>query len=374
MIGVIADVHVGNPHTQGGVYRAGINDRGERILKVLGHACHEAKVAGCDALVILGDLFDRSDPSPQVIARTMAALAQGPPEIVVLRGNHEQSSMLPGHTALAPLAHVPNVRVIEETTLLRYGTVEMLLVPYQPGPAGAWLPDAVKGVPARSMTAPLRVLGLHLGIVSSRTPSFLTLSEDAVSLEQARDVAASKGCDVVMAGNWHDRQLYDGDGAFVVQVGALCPTGWANPGLSGAYGTLLTLRAALPYRSGDYDLAIHELPGPRFAKVAPGGDAPPGFVDDQVLGEWRATALGRSCELFLRGPERERRAWDAYADVYDGQSERSRAARAVSVGCDAADLEEAAGEWFYEAFPDSSPAVLRRAVTRFLALARGGAA
>jgi hypothetical protein len=227
-----------------------VNTRARFALDALSVAAVRAQQWNCP-LVILGDLFDRTSTDPRLIASTMAAIAPAP-EVFVLLGNHDAVSAEPGDNALAPLRFVGGVGVVDEARVVRLqkpgAHLELLMVPWRPGAAKDWLPEAVyqlhdhaRKMRTHSMEAPTRLLCLHLGIEDDRTPVFLRGAEDSIPASVVGDLMAKYGIRATFAGNWHDQRRWEflsgGEVQEVLQVGTLCPTGWNNPGLDG-YGGL----------------------------------------------------------------------------------------------------------------------------------------
>jgi hypothetical protein len=122
-----------------------VNTRARFALDALSVAAVRAQQWNCP-LVILGDLFDRTSTDPRLIASTMAAIAPAP-EVFVLLGNHDAVSAEPGDNALAPLRFVGGVGVVDEARVVRLqkpgAHLELLMVPWRPGAAKDWLPEAV---------------------------------------------------------------------------------------------------------------------------------------------------------------------------------------------------------------------------------------
>lgn len=259
MIGLIADVHLGNPRRHGGPLVSGINRRCRQALDVLKRAVELANNQGCQALVVLGDLFDATNPPQQVVAATQGILSLAKMPIYLLLGNHDQVSMDPGDHALGPLG--PVAQVVSEPTAVVEGGVELLLVPFRPGPAEEWLSGAVKEAGATS-TAPGKpaTLLLHLGLADAETPAYLRGAHDSVTAGQLADLCSAHGIGACFAGNWHEHRVLRDD-PLIVQVGALCPTGFDNEGLRG-YGRVV-------FWDGR-SMEVEEVPGPRFLKLEPG--------------------------------------------------------------------------------------------------------
>ncbi len=282
-VDAVADVHIGNHKRFGGETTSSINTRCRMVLDVFEEAVKRVALHQPHAFVIAGDLLDYARPEAPIVAevqRILGLLSEGwrradsPAGVYILMGNHEQTSASPGDHALGPLAAVPGVHIIEKPTLVGKGSESMLLVPFQPGAAKDWLAGAVHALVTPSeesgkRAAPParpRLLVLHLGIRDEKTPPWLRDSSDAIDIDLLVSICKAHGITKVMAGNWHDRQCWTQDGVEVLQLGALCPTGWDNPGLTG-YGTL-----AMWDSTRETGFAWDEIPGPRFVKTRTTGD------------------------------------------------------------------------------------------------------
>lgn len=274
-IAFVADLHLANHRRYGGEMKAGVNWRAEAVLGVLDQAVTRAVAQACDMLVVLGDLFDTTRPEPQLIARVQTIFQRATDEnmdVVVMVGNHDQVSSHAGDHALGPLE--PVARIVDKTTLLQVGGVELVLIPFITGAASGWIPkelDGILGKPgeqgARSVppSTTRRLLALHCGLADDRTPPWLVNAPDSIPIDRLDSICEHSGIDFVFAGNWHSRQVWErtpGDASqharCIMQVGALVPTGFDNPGLTG-YGTVATWDCGV--------VSAHELPGPRFVKV-----------------------------------------------------------------------------------------------------------
>jgi len=138
-------------------------------------------------------------------------------------------------------------------------------------------------------------------------------------------------------GHWHNHRLWDE--SRIVQIGALCPTGWNNPGLSD-YGRVLIY-------DDDADAVTYvTVPGPRFIQVR---------VDD-ASSDWKqmeepsAKAQREGNTLFLqmavpmdRVPEfmrlkDEHRGRYHVVDIVPDRAEAEVAARAAAQATQSVDL------------------------------------
>ena len=251
-LGFVADVHVGNHKLHGGSLDAGINLRALRTLETLIEAMRAAKEQACQALFVLGDLFDYAKPEPQLIAAVQRILSTGGLEVYVLVGNHEHVSTAKGDHALGPLHNVGMIEVIEQPQVVRVGAHRVVCVPFTPGDARERIPRIVNEL-TEGMTEPF-IVATHAGIIDESTPPWLVKSHNALSVEALRAL----GAQAVLSGDWHERKRWEGN---ILQVGSLCPTGWDNPGVTG-YGTLATWDGA--------KLRVQELRGPRFVTLDEG--------------------------------------------------------------------------------------------------------
>lgn len=264
----IADVHVGNPRRFGGASSAGINVRGRAVVDALDRAVRRSEELGSPALVVLGDLFDRSATDPRLMAATMRALASEKVRVLVLVGNHDQVSTQPNDHALGPLAFVPNVVLVESPRKFNLPSgLELLLVPFEPGDARVYLPERLRALHDEAVArrrgastyVPLVVAGFHAGIADDTTPVFLRDAPDALPAVDLLNVLHELNVRAAFAGNWHARRAWSRDGLDALQVGALVPTGFSNPGVDG-YGTLAWI-------AQDRTVGWEVLGGPRFLDV-----------------------------------------------------------------------------------------------------------
>lgn len=266
----VADVHVGNPRWRGGALNQGVNLRGARVLSALHAALSHAVMNEASAFVVLGDLLDSSRTSPQLLTATMRMLASfAPLPVHLLLGNHEMETAAIGDHSLGPLGELSNVTVHDRPAVVHFGADELWLVPFRNGPASQWLPGALQELAATAaelrgglphMGHPVRVaLGLHLGIADTATPVWLRNAHDAIDVTELAAQCSLLGIDTVLAGNWHNAQDWRVDGVHVAQCGALCPTGFNNPGFDG-YG------CAVSWDGGEVERAVVSLE-PRFVTV-----------------------------------------------------------------------------------------------------------
>ena len=281
MISFVADTHIFNHRQMGGPVVVGINTRCRSTLDALSRAVTRA-VNDCEALVILGDLFDGVKPEPQVIAHVQNILAADIP-IIVLAGNHDIVSGAPGDNALGPLSEC--CTVVEHAQLIPCGGADLLCVPFEAGDARSWLPqrvaELVERLPRIGKPQP-RILATHVGIIDGQTPPFLERSAEAVPLVQLVELCSTWNIDAVFTGHWHKHRQFS-QSPLVVQVGALAPTGWQDAGLE--FGKLVR------YDPAKRSWLTQTIAGPRFVTS-----------EEDVK-----AAHSEGCDVFLRlttGPEK----------------------------------------------------------------------
>ena len=281
----LADVHLGNHKAMGGPVDVGMNRRCREGLDVFRRAVALADELGCAAGVVLGDLFDYWRPEPQLIDAVRVVLKKARARWYLLVGNHDQVSGRRGDHALAPLRGVATV--VDRPALIRVGgQVELALVPFVPErPARDWIAEALGTL---ELSPYPRSVGVHAGVSDASTQPWLASSLDQIPAQELAALAKRAGARAAFAGNWHSRKtwrlrandqppLRSRSSVDVVQVGALVPTGWDNPGLEG-YGGLAVWEPDRPHavtcdldedcscgHTGDVSFA--EVAGPRFLSV-----------------------------------------------------------------------------------------------------------
>jgi DNA repair exonuclease SbcCD nuclease subunit len=251
-----ADVHVGNHRRMGGAWDRGLNKRARLCVEVLARARKRAEELGAAAFVVLGDVFDDDRPGPQLVAAVQRALRPvGRMAVIVVKGNHDATSDEPGHNALAPLA--PAVTVIAEAPRVEeIEGVEIGLVPFSVGSAPEILRAAVAGLKWCPLGVP-RILGIHFGVKTARTPPWLRDAPDAMHVEELGFLAAKHEIGDVFAGHWHHRETRTAQGeASVWQIGSLCPSGFDDT--SEGHGIAVWEDGAVRFE---------EIEGPRFLEA-----------------------------------------------------------------------------------------------------------
>ena len=338
-----------------------MNRRAREAADTLEKAVSIAKDRACDAFVVLGDLFDGTRPPPQMVARTQEILAAAPHPIVLL-GNHEMVTDAKGDNALAPLQ--PVSWVVERPDVWHHGDdFQIVLMPFQKGDPSEWLQDSLKALKGRYY-GPSSVLCLHLGIRDKETPVHLQDYPGSIHVDELAAVMEVWDIAATFAGDWHERRFWKPNGAPIVQVGTLCPTGWDNPGFED-YGFM----AIWDSETGSGESI--SIPGPRFVKVrtedefhellAWKGQQSP---EDSLYVEWIAppAELAAANEA-IREARKDGLIVDGGAFV-DKRIEQEAARASARAAASAETLEEAVSAWVSEMELEEGverPRVLERA-------------
>jgi hypothetical protein len=261
----VADVHIGNHKLHGGEVLAGINKRAHHILNTLADVSIAAAEAN-ETLVVLGDLFDTSHPTPQLVAATMRALNATAPNTILLLGNHDMVSSTRGDNALIPFeAAQRGAVVVDRPRCMRYtngvGDAEhaLLLVPFRPEPMHEWFAETVGELLANAHGADLRTLCFHGGVRDHNTPKYLWNAPDSIDIELLKDIMKRGGIARAFCGNWHSPKEWMDASLHITQVGALVPTGFDNEGWG--IGRSVGMDDQMNVR-------VRRHPGPRFVKTS----------------------------------------------------------------------------------------------------------
>jgi len=262
IIAFCADVHVANHKRHSGPLESGINTRCRLVLGTLHRAVSATNEAGATAFVVCGDLFDTVRPEPQVITAATAELRMFRNTVYVLRGNHDMASDAMGDHALGPLRSDDDKIIVVERpvcfTGASLGGARLLLVPYLRGDSSKAIPAAIADMGLAS--AKHTVLAFHAGVSDESTAEFLRGAPDSIPVGALMRMMDEHGITFAACGNWHVFKTWQGQYHRVVQCGALCPTGYDNPGLEGYGGLVL-------YDTESNCWRREEIPGPRFLTV-----------------------------------------------------------------------------------------------------------
>lgn len=271
LVAFIADVHLANHAGHGGATIAGLNERAREIRAVLEAARDRAAQLGAQ-LMVLGDLFDTTKPLPQIIAAAQAALADdfADRRSVLLMGNHDRNSDHEDDHALGPM--VGELVVTHPTVLSVGGAQGIIALPFRSEPAASWIPEAIQTYAdsARKVgITPVAVIA-HVGMYDRKMADALpwcVSSGDAIDVDVLERALRKARVPAFFAGDWHGYAEWRSEEISsdlvirMVQVGALVPTGWDNPGI-GPYGSLIVLNT----QTGEVTREV--IPGPRYVNVS----------------------------------------------------------------------------------------------------------
>jgi hypothetical protein len=249
----------------------GLNHRGRECVETLRRAAQRAHDEDCEALFVLGDLFDSTRPSPSLVYETMRALTHnvGDMRVVIILGNHDRQSQHDVDHACASASLMPRVQVVTKPTIVGFKGLDMLCVPYQPGEANEWLTSSLAHFAEVGISRQVRnVVLTHLGIWDESTPAFLKAARDAVGIGHVRWLLDAHKLDGLYAGNWHEFKLWGPrqqtlagsvrDNPEVGIPGTICPHNFSDPP---GYGRLLVY---------DSEIGLARViltPGPRFVTL-----------------------------------------------------------------------------------------------------------
>jgi len=263
-IAFITDIHVGNHARFGeGPLTRGCNVRCRDILDTIERAVETARFKGCADMCVAGDVFDYDRVEPAVEAAMQELITESKLKWTFIVGNHDQTSDVANHNALAPLKSVaqvhehPSVAVYEGKNLM-----SMFTIPFRSGRAEDWLEGAMveAGVLDSTGAQGHRAMMIHLGVSDSETPYYLDGANDSVSIGTLKRLMERYNIHNVFAGNWHCQRLWEVQGQVtrrVIQVGTLAPVRFSDGGLAG-YGGMAILN------TDNNTVEMVEIPGPRW--------------------------------------------------------------------------------------------------------------
>jgi len=241
---------------------AGLNLRCRENLASLKAALETAAAASAETVVIAGDLLDTMRPTPQAmaeVARVLAAGANSIHRIFLIPGNHDRNSSLPGDHALGVFVGLARVKVLDKPTQVTCADdSDIVLIPFRSEPVEHWLGASLENLLPETGNR-CRVLVMHQGIKDDTMPEWMRNSTDAIHINVLGNLCAKYDIGLVLAAHWHAHRTWEwAAGSFkadFVQIGALNPTGFSDPGSD--YG-----RVALVSREGL--VSFGRVHGPRF--------------------------------------------------------------------------------------------------------------
>ncbi len=265
-IAYLADVHLGLHKVFGGAMNQGLNRRARETLEAFRRAVGRAMDLGCEEVRIMGDLFDVKRPVPALYTGAIRILR--PCRNTILLGNHEHHSNAEGDHALGPLTPVSLIIDLPSAGPL-WGRVSIPFRIEHNQTADVWIPAEVRNCAgALDDFQCSRVLELHAGIKDADTPAFMKNSPSAINADVLFDLMDELNFSFCFCGDWHDHKHLTRNSRDIVQIGALCPTGFANLGGDEFYGSLIV------FDSVTNTIERHVIPGPRFYHLDSVADAP----------------------------------------------------------------------------------------------------
>lgn len=324
-IGTLADIHLGNHQVLHGPIVAGLNRRCRLTLQCLRCAVERANDERCSHLIIAGDLFDDDCPSPQLIAAAIDVLREFSGKVIIMLGNHDQSSTQVDDHALAPLSRAGfTVITTPAVEYLESGALPLLLIPFRPVALMAgYLVETRESFP-RDMG--LSALIGHCGIYDQTFPDYLK-GKSAVSIEVVETLAEKYQIATSMFGDYHTHKRWRRGARETIQIGALCPADFGN---KAPFGGLLVLDTETN------EVVQHEIPGPRFVNMTwtGRGEEPLDIEDDWPNGH----------QVHVRVRAKPQQIAKATAWMVEVVEAVSKDIVAWEVEPDTADAEEAAKE------------------------------
>jgi len=196
-----------------------------------------ARTARCDAVVTLGDLWDKRKPTPDEVLAVVRPLRhhvdQGGCPIIGIPGNHEVSSAdggtMPaavGLTGLAEMFSEPSIRIVGDTAVCLLPWVPTsrldLILEARHGDrvdrdelftlAAELLVETCAGL--AQVDTPRKVLGLHWSVSQTVLPSGLPVDE-LREVVLPMDALLELGFDAIVGAHIHRPGLYGGRFAYV---------------------------------------------------------------------------------------------------------------------------------------------------------------
>jgi len=219
-LAIVADCHIGNLTRYASPTGSGLTTRDIDAVNVLEHALSVAASEEVDAFVIAGDLFHKDMPTPAVMSAVMQLLVHYNRRVVIVVGNHDRTTGM--EDAILPVGALLNVD--------RIAIVSCVLDP-QHGYEGACVmapagdeETLVEGLAQMTGTTVVA----HHGIWDNDTPAFLKNTKGALYLDDVRQIMRHTGASLYVSGDWHQHKMWSVPEGTVVQIGALCPTGFAD--------------------------------------------------------------------------------------------------------------------------------------------------
>ena len=302
-LAVIFDPHFWPHRRHGGPLVKGINRRGSLCLDV-GRRVVDTVNSKSASLIVAGDLVDSAGPvSPQFAHALRETLGQCQRPVTLMLGNHDMTS--DGDHSLGVYTQRDDwtdVQVCEDIGFLQ-GRCLSPDTEIFVGETTCLVPFHRDITDPRVHDVPLVIS--HFGVYDDTFPAWCKKAKGAWHVDALFAFMKSRNIKAICLGDWHSRAIWEQrrdttikhsadtrfidaistnpDNRVILQGGALCSTGFDNPGLHG-YGTLAF------WDTDKHRLSWQEMPGPRFC-VARNEEEEQAIVEE-------ARRLGHN--LFLR--------------------------------------------------------------------------
>jgi len=244
---VLGDFHIWNHSQLGGPMEEGLNRRCRDLIRDISDVVEAAvRDHGVEAVVQLGDFFDKSNPPPAVMNAAMGLLKRFDVQWHILAGNHDIRAF-GAPSAVKPLGHLSNVKVYEEPTTVTIGRRLWAMVPFTARTAR----ESVAWVRNRECHA----AALHYGLVNRAQPD----RPDTIPIGDAlfQNVQRHSGLNNYwFFGHEHGSRAGFGTASLVWSLGSFSQHNFGDP-LIQYVGVLLD--DSFPYPI--------QIPGPRFTDL-----------------------------------------------------------------------------------------------------------
>ena len=263
----LGDTHFGNHRQFGGPIVAGINRRCQELLDAVEREVRRVQQLHPDlgAVVQVGDFFDQARPSAAIVDASIRMM-KGFPDLEwhILKGNHDMATF-DAPSAVAPLGHVPGIRVYEQPKLVRIGSMKFGMIPYIDHSASVAMHQS-KHVLSQADT-----LVMHYGVVREPTrPDQIGVDQvNGIWKQYAVSMTSPHRYGNIISGHEHGERSA-GEYDMAIGLGSFADLDWSATRFS--WPTLLILDS----ESGALDHL--EIEGPAFV-----GWGPKTFNDKQIL-------------------------------------------------------------------------------------------
>lgn len=278
-VAIVFDPHFWPHRRHGGPTVKGINRRAALCLDAGRRAVNVANAHNAQ-LIVAGDLVDSAGPVAPQFAHALRKTLTRTQSCTLMLGNHDMTADGDHSLGIYETAeYLSRVRVcddIEVRSAPREMWEELEDVEPDPRPALCLVPFHRDIRDERVRDVPLVIA--HFGVYDDSFPAWCKKAKGAWHVDALFAFMQERNIKAICLGDWHQRRVWQKrrdtivyhtnrvdclnalstvDGPVVMQGGALCSTGWDNPGLHG-YGTVAL------WDADEHRLSWQDLPGPRF--------------------------------------------------------------------------------------------------------------